>query len=400
MNRTESGTAPAARSLRGVAILLLILAALALTAFLLIISLRYLHPADEILFGEEDVRDRTEDLSGRADRFSAQLAADSLSELTEIEIIQPEPAEEVPEEPKGYVIDKKALAGEIPNPACYGESADPDEVEAVIAAAADLLGGEKTVWNRDLPFWEGSVTRWYRDETILVLSWTELTGGALCYNSEVKIADASQFRRGLAGNKYGAGQQLLCSNMAAAANAVLASNADFYAYRVSGINVFRGKLYRCYPGLENCFIDGKGDLLVTHAEELTTEEETLDYIRENDVNFSISFGPILVENGEPAEPCYYYPVGQPTDVSARAVLAQMGELHYLIMNVNYSTLANLLTIVTDKEPIVAYTMDGGQTGESILGGTILNEIVFHAERTVSDIIYFATAVPSEEEVLP
>ena len=40
----------------------------------------------------------------------------------------------------------------------------------------------------------------------------------------------------------------------------------------------------------------------------------------------------------------------------------------------------------------AYALDGGQTGELVFNGQIYNRIDFDAERTVSDIIYFASAV--------
>ena len=36
--------------------------------------------------------------------------------------------------------------------------------------------------------------------------------------------------------------------------------------------------------------------------------------------------------------------------------------------------------------------DGGQTGELVFNGQIYNRIDFDAERTVSDILYFASAV--------
>ena len=44
----------------------------------------------------------------------------------------------------------------------------------------------------------------------------------------------------------------------------------------------------------------------------------------------------------------------------------------------------------------AYNLDGGQTSEIIMNGEPINHIDFGFERTVSDIIYFATAIPNEE----
>ena len=44
----------------------------------------------------------------------------------------------------------------------------------------------------------------------------------------------------------------------------------------------------------------------------------------------------------------------------------------------------------------AYTLDGGQTAEIVMFGAPINHVDFGFERTVSDIIYFATAIPEEE----
>ena len=49
--------------------------------------------------------------------------------------------------------------------------------------------------------------------------------------------------------------------------------------------------------------------------------------------------------------------------------------------------------------ITAYCLDGGQTGEVVFKGEPYNYIDFNKERQVSDIIYFATALPEEGSVL-
>ncbi len=374
---------PIGKIFLSISLFLLSAAALAVTFFLFKEGLLYVHPSDEIASAAQGEEERlSADLSEKLNYFTNNTASTALENLTYI--------------PRIYTIDENAPGGELPDPAAFGASDDPRDVEAVIASASALLGGEPTVWNRNLPFWEGTETKWYYDETILVLCWTELTDNTLCYCSEVKVADASQFRRALAGDSYGSGRQLRCSDMAAQANAVLASNADFYSYRGYGINIYKGKLYRCYPGVENCMIDGNGNILVTHADELTTEEEAKAYMEEKDIRFSLSFGPILIENGVPITSCNYS-LGQVDSVAARAALCQMGERHYLLMNANYTTIMGLVSILKEKEPMVAYALDGGQTGETILGGEILNEIVYHSERNVSDCIYFATAYPFEGE---
>jgi len=44
----------------------------------------------------------------------------------------------------------------------------------------------------------------------------------------------------------------------------------------------------------------------------------------------------------------------------------------------------------------AYNLDGGQTGELVWQGAPYNHVDFGAEREVSDILYFATAIPESE----
>ena len=42
----------------------------------------------------------------------------------------------------------------------------------------------------------------------------------------------------------------------------------------------------------------------------------------------------------------------------------------------------------------AYTLDGGQTCCTIVNGELISPVQFGYERETSDIIYFATSVPS------
>ena len=43
----------------------------------------------------------------------------------------------------------------------------------------------------------------------------------------------------------------------------------------------------------------------------------------------------------------------------------------------------------------AYTLDGGQTATVVMNDQVVNTVNFGSERPISDIIYFATALPSE-----
>ena len=51
----------------------------------------------------------------------------------------------------------------------------------------------------------------------------------------------------------------------------------------------------------------------------------------------------------------------------------------------------------EKPVLTAYCLDGGQTGEVYFCGSVYNYIDFGVERPVSDILYFATAIPAAED---
>ena len=115
--------------------------------------------------------------------------------------------------------------------------------------------------------------------------------------------------------------------------------------------------------------------------------------------FSIAFGPILVENGEPY-PCFSYPVGEVDQGYSRAGIGQLGPRHYLYMSLNHSPQKDarwdtytFAVHFASKGVEKAYCLDGGQTGEVVFQHEPYNYMDYGVERTVSDILYFCTALP-------
>ena len=127
-----------------------------------------------------------------------------------------------------------------------------------------------------------------------------------------------------------------------------------------------------------------------------------NYMLNNDVLFSLSFGPILVDNGV-LQHCDSYPISEMNLEYSRAGLGMVDDLHYLYMTVNHCNGQNprcnvneFAELMAQKGCIKAYNLDGGQTSEIVIHGQPINYIDFNAERTVTDIIYFATALPESE----
>ena len=122
----------------------------------------------------------------------------------------------------------------------------------------------------------------------------------------------------------------------------------------------------------------------------------------NNVRFSLFFGPILVDNYEKVEHTWYG-VGEINEGYARAALCQMGDLHYIVATANTEgPYQEIPTVKTFQRNIaatgckMAYCLDGGQTAAIVMNDQLINRPVYGTQRKISDIIYFATAVPEED----
>ena len=143
-------------------------------------------------------------------------------------------------------------------------------------------------------------------------------------------------------------------------------------------------------------------MLFSRAGELMKAGETEKFIKDNNVVFAIAFGPVLVDKGE-LQYCASYPIGEIDMEYSRSCIAQKDTLHYFLMTINHTddarpraNINELARFVHSKDVIKAYTLDGGQTAEIVMMGGPVNKVDFGNERAVSDILYFATAIPAQE----
>ena len=307
--------------------------------------------------------------------------------------------------PKSYVLPEDTVIAPVPDPANFGESFDPNDTLPVLERAEELLDGQELLWNPERTLHPNCPVRWYQDDTILSITWKEVINWVSYTFTEVKVADPSQFRRYFADNTFASPVQYLPTELAQTVHAVSAMSADFYKFRQYGIVIYQRQLYRTEGRwLDSCFVDGKGDLNFIHRGELTTEEDIQRYIDENDIRFSLSFGPILIEDGVNVVPENYL-IGEIKDNYARAAICQLDELHYLLVTANHEryyadsvpTMATVARVLYDMGVPKAYTLDGGQTASMIYNGTLINSVEFGYQRAVSDIIYFATALPERQK---
>ena len=328
------------------------------------------------------------------DRISGARLALTSAEKPDIPEVEVEPVRKL------YWIEEDVLVAPEPDQSRFGQTNDAEVLQQVLQDARWLLDGQQTYFGVDLPRYSDSVVHYYLDDSIFAITWQEVHDGSVYTFSEIKVNHPSQFRRYLADGEYGSDRQYETTEMAATVNAVVASAGDFYRFRDFGAVVYRGEAKRVEGTYaETCYIDANGDMHFTYGGDVTTVQQVQEFVDQHDIRFSLAFGPILVDNGQLVEHTWYG-VGEITEGYARAALCQMGQLHYIVVTANTTgpyqeipTVAQFAKNVAATGCVNAYCLDGGQTATIVMNDQLMNRPVYGQQRKISDIIYFATAVP-------
>ena len=240
----------------------------------------------------------------------------------------------------------------------------------------------------------------YEDSTISVKCWRErieIKSKTVTANfAEVKIAHPTQLRSAFAGGSFGT-KRANASKIAKSNNAVVAINADFYNYRSDGLFIRNGTVYRELPyGADVLFVDSDGNFTVKSDRDAVKE----GFYRKKKIYQSFSFGPALLIDGKAVKDGNKNFVCGPYDDAPRTAIGQIGTLHYLLCAIDgrskYSegvTVTELADIMSRKNCMEAYNLDGGQSSVLYFHDAVYNHVADGGERTLSDIIYFATALP-------
>ncbi len=300
---------------------------------------------------------------------------------------------------KRYWIARRALSAPKPDPKGFHRTENPAELDFA-QKAQKLLDGQSLFFSPQVTLVPGTPVHWYLDETILAITWKEVIDGGVYTFSEVKIAHPSQFRRFLAGGEFGSEKLYVTTDMARSVNAVVASSGDFYSYRQAGTLVYDGLVRRVDNGLvDTCYVDKNADLIFGSREDNLTREQSQQFVDEREILFSLAFGPVLIADGRVVTPDSYV-VGEINDHYPRSALCQLGKLHYLLAVVNgenaypaVPTIHRFAQNLLDRGIQKAYALDGGQTAVIAMEGQLINAVLFGHQRNISDIIYFATAIP-------
>lgn len=246
---------------------------------------------------------------------------------------------------------------------------------------------------------ENGVLQGYQDDSITVTLWRETVGDATYNVARVKIADPSQFRTGLNHPKARTDNKI--SAIAEKHNAVVAIGGDYFGKDDYGYVVRMNEVFRKKPSKQRdmLLVDNNGDfhiILQSDADELKAllSSDTLTFPN------VFNFGPALVVDGSVCEiPDYYKNKYNVFADEPRCAIGQLGELEYLLVVVDGRrkdsdgcTCAELADFMAKQGCTMAYNLDGGNSALMWFGGENYSEKTVKAERSVSDIIYFATAI--------
>ena len=236
----------------------------------------------------------------------------------------------------------------------------------------------------------------YLDASLRVEMSTVRRADADFYVAHIKIKHPSQLRTGVA-SWLGSGTNRITA-MAQRFQAVLAINGDYYSDRKAGLVIRQGETLRSKPSeqYDVLLIDAAGNFHIVKRDNLAMLDVYLSGAL--DIRNVFSFGPALVIDGELQEIPEKYSFA-PHYKNPRAAIGQLGALEYVCVVVDGRsddsqgvTLEELAQAMADMGCTQAYNLDGGNSATLVLNNQIYNDKSPNNERSVSDIIYFATTV--------
>lgn len=279
----------------------------------------------------------------------------------------PSAAAEVVEEESAYSLPVDKSAGMKPNPALFTESGYEDD--SIRVQLEDREGDKDLIWR---------------------IAWVE-------------IASPTQLRTAYFGKSVKSDSQDKISRLAPKMNAVIAINGDNYAQEKAKhsfiVRMGEVRQQKLNKTKDILIIDENGDFhtFLNSAGADTFQKDTGHTI----VN-AFMFGPALVKEGEIVSLKREYGFN-PDGTQPRAAIGQLDHLSYVLViadnatgsdkkGVSHQDLARFMLELGCRE---AYNLDGGNSAVLFYNGKMLNNKMGQ-ERDVTDMIYFATAVPPEE----
>ena len=213
------------------------------------------------------------------------------------------------------------------------------------------------------------------------------------YVADVEVTDGTSILSAFANNTYGRNITDTTSDMAEENNAVLAINGDYYGARQSGYVIRNGVVYRNQGSNgEDMVISKDGTLSFVSESDTTT-----DSLIQKQAWQVLSFGPVLVENGQVAV-SENDEVGMAMASNPRTAIGTVAKNHYLFVVSDGRTsesaglsLYELANFMKSLGATNVYNLDGGGSSTMVFQGEVVNNPTTNgnkiSERAVSDILY-------------
>ena len=260
-------------------------------------------------------------------------------------------------------------------------------------SASEALPGEETA--DSLPQEPVITETSYQDDSLSITLTQYREADTTIYVADVVLSSPGSLRTALAQDSYGRNLTETTSQMAQRAGAILAINGDYYGSREEGYVLRNGVLYRSTDSDREALVIGEdGTFQIVEEGEASAEA-----LLEEGAAQIFSFGPALVVDGEvavsPDEE-----VGRAMASNPRTAIAQVGELHYLLVVSDGRTedsqglsLYELASFLEGLGAQTAYNLDGGGSSTLYFNGRVVNNPTTNGrtitERKVSDIVYIA-----------
>jgi exopolysaccharide biosynthesis protein len=275
-----------------------------------------------------------------------------------------------------------------------------EHVEVVVAneetGTKDMVAGDKvTTSNSQSDDWS------YTSNDIQIQIDQVQTGSdsdlITYYVADVVLKDSSSLLSAFADNSFGRNIIENTSTIAANNNAIFAVNGDYYGFRDDGVIIRNGTLFRDSPVRTALALFNDGTMKSFEEEELSSSS-----LLQAGVTNTLSFGPVLIKDGEVIDQFDNLKVD--TNFGNRSIqgsnprtgIGMIAPNHYVVIVVDgrkqgYSkgmTLSELADVFAELGCTEAYNLDGGGSSTMYFMGRVVNNPLGKGnERGVSDILY-------------
>ena len=238
----------------------------------------------------------------------------------------------------------------------------------------------------------------YQTDKLSVSIEQKKKNGMTYFVCDIQATDVSQLRTAFAGDAFGSGIYEAVSDIADRYSPVIAINADFCRYHREGVIIRNGEVLRRQNIKKHhlLVVDEKGNLSA-QTDRSGKQGLVANKLEQQNTWQTFEFGPVLVENGEPATlPKSFYVNCNEGYYEPRTAIGQIGPLHYIIIVVDgrrdgYSTGASipqLQELFLDEGAQFAFNLDGGGSTTLYFLGEVINMPSGGKQRSVSDVLMF------------